>query len=378
MVNGRRCIALMASICLIAISTPMTAQIDSTRKDSTRLTKADTLAIQQRSAIASARIDALAASVATLQQQLAQANKETTTPSTKAEQRRIVKIRLYPAVLGKCSDFLYTMVIGTASTFTGSGISTQEINLQDATSPWRSSYLRNTVDKAKPYTDGLGALAIGIGVATAGNQNAGTSKSLGIAGALTLVAGSLLKALAGSNEDKVMHAVSTQLDTLQVQVDQIYLSKEANNEIEIRRTLANRYYKNAGQLLDTLKALKDTLVALQTQAQELPTADPLSKIQADSADAFNARVTGYIDHLFAVVSSYEGVVSFVDEYSNNLSQSYRRYSEQFTTLKIPLLKAKAEVDAFQSNFVRNIRGPWLDALPSYRVALSDLRTELKK
>ena len=366
-------VTLVTSAWLLALSSPCAVGQAPADTVKVKLTKGDSVLIQSSASAANAKLDELTRTVNDLRASLVTATQAKDTASA-IKQRREARLKLYPIVIRTASDFLYTVVIGTASTFTGAGIANQEIRLQQVTSPWRSDKLRNGVDKVKPWTDALGAVSLGLAtVAGTSDGPSAQSKILGISGGALIAGLAILKQLAGSNEDKVWSHVRTGLDSLQTQVDQIYLSRQAYNEIEIRRALANRYYKNAGSLLDSLKLIRDSLVGV-TRVADSPA------LQADAAkqDALAAGLVELTDRLFATVAAYEGVVSFVDEYANNLIITYGRYKAAFPLLAPQFATAEAEVVAFQTAFIKNIKGPWLDALPRYRVALADLRTEMKK
>lgn len=288
------------------------------------------------------------------------------------EQRERAKVQRYPLVLRTSTAFLNVLVVGSVATFTGSGIAHQEITLQKTTAPWNNEHLRNEYDKAKPWTDGFGALAVGFSFIFQNNGSPNTAKLLGGGGGLVMALGTILKAAAGTHEDKLLAAVGQNLDSLRDQVDQISLSRQAYDELEIRRTLANTYSNRADTLLVALERLRDTADVLAIAADAVSPQTPLNDVLA-----VRARMTNLIDKLFAQVTAYDAVVNFVDDYTENLLVSYGRYRQRFPNLAPQFVTGEAELTRFRTRFYQRIKRPWLDQLPRYRVALADLRTELR-
>jgi hypothetical protein len=316
-------------------------------------------------------ITALTNAIADLKRRLPAPPLEGKPPISKENQQ--LRRDLYSRVTRTSNEFLYTMVIGTTATFTGSGIFRQELTYQQETSPWQSTRIRNTFDKTKPWSDALGAVALGLASVSSSNGNSSSARGFGIGGGAALAVGAILKAILGTNEDKVLKTAGAGVNSLQAQIAPIYLSRQAFDEIKIRQALANKYYASASTLLDSLTSLRDQLSGFNRKLE-----DSTTLATADSIRSFNGQLAGYIDRLFETVTSYEGVVSFLEEYTTGLSISYAQYSQAFPSLAPQLTKAKSQVDEFQERFTRNIRGPWLDKLPKYRVALADLRIEIKR
>lgn len=276
--------------------------------------------------------------------------------------------KLYGDILIYSERFLNRLIIGTAGTFAGSGISHLEIRRLESTSPWKSPRVRNGFDKAKPWLNGVGAALVGVSLSLRSPHDDDLARKIGIGGATFMIGATVIKSLLGTNEDDALEKTAGMIDSFRVDIQQVELSRAAFDELRIRKELADDYYKRAQALLDTLQRRQVRLRALYTEIDN----DSSSNLSPHANE-----VVALVDDIVTDFTLYESVAGFVDEYSNQLLKSYSTYGDRYDLLKPQFDSAAAEVSKFVDTYNQKLKVPFLGDLPRLRIALGDFRAAVK-
>jgi hypothetical protein len=233
------------------------------------------------------------------------------------------------------------------------------------TSVWKSDYIRNNYDKARPFLDWTGTALMGASLFLNSNKSTGITPKQGsaIGGAATLILGSVLQHYLGGKplNDKTKGAI----EGVAQNVAQLAISRDAYNQLQTEQKLVKQYADDAEAHIQNLINLRATL---------------------DGYDS--KKVT--VDELLATIASvddarqkYESSANFVKTYTIQLMNSYDTYlnqypKETYLDLYQRLDEGKKEAATFQDKYELNIQGPkgLLKDFPTYAALLTDMRTQL--